>query len=478
MQRSTKTLLLLCGTTLVVGGGFVGYRLTSKVLKNDPIAPYRKADPNEIPKEVAILMKETEFKRIENGKPSASCFVQEMKIANNRQVYDLEGIRNGKLTWKNAVYKFEATKGNWNGFSKMLNISGKMRLIGPNFDLTSPQMGYDETRRTLDLPQPVAGIAYGGKLTVARFTYDMDLGTYEGGKGNWTGKLPQEVKKQAPEVKSGRTWSFDFENVKKSKENPNLVTYTDAKATDGEIIVVAPLITHDEKSDVLTATKNVRYYSPKANVIADKIVVYRKEKRSVLSGNVSMFVKPKSKENDKAQIETLTPMIPIVPESIASQRPTSPENEEARKKQEEQIRSGKNLRDYPMTVTASQIEYWYKKGERRAKITGKPQARQELPDNAWRYIWSSSALYDGEKDLLTLESAKGAQDVILKNSLGDELHGTWGQLSTKEGEDDYEFRKGNAKMSSRDDDEDLPPPQKKSGGGGNIGGGISGRIGT
>jgi hypothetical protein len=357
-------------------------------------------------------------------------------------------------------------------------VNGKVRLKGPDFDLTSQQLGYDEGRKTLEVPQAVSGTAYGGELTVTSFNYNMEKNTFLAKKGTWKGLLPKELQKQAPEAKSSRRWDIKFEDSFKKEGVPDIVYYTDARASDGELIILAPKMENNTKTDVLTATGGIRYYSPKANVIADKIVIYRKERRAVLIGNVTMLVKPKSQENETAKEEVLLPMSPVVPESISDTRPPAPDTDEARKKREEIIRSGKNLREYPLMITANQIEYWYKKGERKAKITGNPQARQELPENGWRYVWSFSALYDGEKELLTLESAKDRADVILKNSLGDELNGAWGQISTKEGDDLYQFKKGKAKITTRDDDDEIPPA--KGSGGGSTGGGsgvLSGPIG-
>jgi hypothetical protein len=466
MRTSTEIRLKQLTATLFVVVSAVGIGFFVKsVLSKDPLAKQREKSADDLPTTVGILMKDTEFKRFENGQPSASCMVEEMTIADNRMLREMSGISNGRIKWKNTTYQFDAKLGNWNGYSKILSLHGNIQVKGPNFNLKSYQMGYDEPRKLLTVPQQVEGIAYGGNLSVASFEFNIDEQTFVAGKGKWTGKLPKELIAQSPEpVTSSRTWDFEFDGIKKSKDNKDVVIYTNATATDGEVIIKAPTMSHNEKTDVLTATKNVQYFSPKSNVLADKIVVYRKEKRAVLTGNVSMYIKPKSKENEKATVEPLTPLPVVVPESIASKRPPAPENDEAAKKKEEDVRSAKNLREYPLTITANEIEYWYKKGERRAKIQGKPQAKQEISSDEWRYVWSYTAFYDGEKELLTLESAKGKQSVILKNSLGDELFGEWGQISTKEGEDDYEFRKGKAKMTTRDDD--LPAQEKKKDGSG------------
>jgi hypothetical protein len=190
-----------------------------------------------------------------------------------------------------------------------------------------------------------------------------------------------------------------------------------------------------------------------------------------------MLVKPKDKQEEPAKETELTPLPPAVPDSISATRPPAPDDDVTKKKEDE-IRSMKNLRSYPLVVLAPKIEYWYKKGERRTIISGSPQARQDMPENGWRYVWSDHANYDGEKESLSLFSAPGKQDVILKNSVGDELYGESGVLSTKEDDDSYSFKKGRAKMPTRGDD-DIPGSDKKgnTGGGGGAtgkGGGIAG----
>ena len=186
-----------------------------------------------------------------------------------------------------------------------------------------------------------------------------------------------------------------------------------------------------------------------------------------------MLVKPKEKQEEPATETELTPLPPAVPDSISSTRPPAPDDETAKKKEDE-IRGMKNLRQYPLVVLAPAIEYWYKKGERRAVITGSPQARQDLPDKGWRYVWADNAKYDGEKESLALFSAPTKQDVILKNSLGDELYGVSGVLSTKEDDDTYSFKKGRGKLATRDEDLPASDKDKGKGGGGTTGGGAGG----
>jgi hypothetical protein len=168
-------------------------------------------------------------------------------------------------------------------------------------------------------------------------------------------------------------------------------------------------------------------------------VIYRREKRAVLTGHVHMLVKPKDQE--KLDLSELRPFTPMVPDSIAAKRPAAPPSQESQQQKDlqEELRSSKTLRKYPLHLSADRIEYWYRKGNRHAVITGSPQAMQELPDaDHWRRAWAYKALYNGETEKLDLQSAPGKRDARMKNSLGDDLTAKWFQVSTKENDEEYE----------------------------------------
>jgi lipopolysaccharide export system protein LptA len=468
MRRSTKNALTLIALAAVSGAGYYGYLAAKRVVKSDPLANY-KEPPSAQPRNIAVETTNTTFKRFEAGLPQASCDVQRMEIASNRQVYNFFQVTNGKVIQDGKTYQFSAERGNWNGFNKLLTINGKSKLKGPKFDLNSTSVAYNEPQQSFTVQGAVKGTLYGGKLEVNRVFYSMRNSSFTTGKGVWSGIVPAEFQEGS---NSRRTWTISSDGSKSTGKDTT--AHTNARATDGEVIIVAPNVTHDRKSEILTCTGRVRYFGAKANLIADKIVVYRKERRAMVTGNVLMLAKPKSAEDSKPKEEEITPFVPESVEGFGK----IPVDSEERKKKEELIRSSKNLRDYPLIITAKQIEYWYKKGERRALISGKPQARQELPDKAWRYGWSDTAKYDGEKEILELFSEKGSRNVTMRNSLGDELIAEWASLVTQEGSDEYEYRKGTIRMTI-EDDEDIPRENKGSTGGGtggSTGGGLRGPI--
>jgi hypothetical protein len=116
--------------------------------------------------------------------------------------------------------------------------------------------------------------------------------------------------------------------------------------------VQADLIEHNETTDIVTATGNVRYFSPKANVACEKAVIYRKEKRAVLTGSVDMLVKPKNAQT-KAEIVEIPPFRPAVPTEVAKNRPAAPPTQQ--QKLDEDVQSPKTLRDYPIAITSAKI---------------------------------------------------------------------------------------------------------------------------
>jgi hypothetical protein len=168
-----------------------------------------------------------------------------------------------------------------------------------------------------------------------------------------------------------------------------------------------------------------------------------------------MLVKPKSEEDRPPKVEEIPPFNPIVPEKVAAARPSAPADDE-QTKLDEQLRSAKSLREFPLAMTAGEIEYFYAKGKRRAIVRGNPQARQEMPGARWRQFWGDNALWDAEKDLLRVNSRPGQRDARMKTSIGDDLMALWFECSTEEGNDAYSGEGITGTVVS--DDEDLPPP--------------------
>jgi lipopolysaccharide export system protein LptA len=223
------------------------------------------------------------------------------------------------------------------------------------------------------------------------------------------------------------------------KPETSIAYFTDATATDGEIIVKAPELEHNRKTDVVVVTGGATYYSPEANLFADKVTVYRKEKRAILEGHVRMLVKAEADQDKPAKVEPIPELKRVDPDSFTiapTELPQTPEQ----KKAIEDLRSTDTAKQFPTQVIADYVEYFYGKGNRKANIKGNPQARQDFTNGNWRHVWSDHAFYDGEKNLMTLYAENAEKNrARMKNSYGDDLDALWFLLSTKQ---DDEYNKG------------------------------------
>jgi lipopolysaccharide export system protein LptA len=398
----------------------------------------------------------------------------------------MKGVHDGKSQTNRGPIQFSAKSANWNSAIKMLAMNDQARVAGKGFDITAPTLTIDDQRKLISVPE-ANGKLGSGIARVEKFQYHMPSGAWKSGPGRYIGSLanlPQGAGQAGADLpvgaKSNTKWDISMQSLGDTGGDEKIQSFNDATATDGEVLIKAPKVTLDRKTDVLTATGRVFYYSAKANLVADKIVVYRREKRAVLTGNVFLLAKPKEEvPNYKPTEEELPPFKLMVPDEVKANRPPAPESGPSpdEKKLDDKLRDGGSLRDYPLVITGNEVEYWYRKGERRATIRGNPQARQDIPGGRWRHVWSYEAYYDGEKESLRAVSKAGERTVRIKNSLGDDLTGLSVTLSTKEGDSQYsgEKLKGTVTADAEDDPReksgDKPgakkgdPPPAKSGGG-------------
>jgi len=87
---------------------------------------------------------------------------------------------------------------------------------------------------------------------------------------------------------------------------------------------MSPHIEQNRKTDVIVATGRATYRSAKADMIADKVTIYRKESRAEFSGNVVMLVRAK-KDWDKPLPKDdggLKPLSVDLPPDVAKSLPT------------------------------------------------------------------------------------------------------------------------------------------------------------
>lgn len=425
------------------------------LMETDPFAKFRRAAQQVNP--VAVRLEDTAMRMYEGPKLAGQCQVAQIDVMRDRNQFKFYGVTAGLYKGAKGELRFKGPEGQYHAGMRLLKASPGARVWNADMDLSVDGFEYDERRGLLTVPGKVLGHLYDGEVVLNELTYSPATGDYKTGPIAWKGEI--ELSKQTGQ---GRrvTWNVIADD---SDAKGDIINYSNFQATDGEVILKGPKAEWNRKTDVMHATGRVLYFGLDANVACDEVTVYRKEKRAVLTGNVTMLVKPK--DDEKLEVVEIAPFRPAVPEEILKNRPVAPDRaSEEQKKQEEDVRSTKNLRKYPISVHAEKIEYWYAKGTRHAEITGSPQAYQELPTGGWRRAWAPKALYDGEKETLRMVSTEGKKDTRILTSVGDDLLATWFQVSTKDNtEDEWEGHgiEGEVVVNEEENRPRKNPPNQK-----------------
>lgn len=428
------------GSLAVCGIGYLSWQL----LQMDPLARYKgQGDDSTLP---AIEMTNVSVRFYTKGELKARFNVDNLDVSKDRGSYQMIGIRDGEVITEDSKFAVTAPSATYRYYERRLLAEEGAHVKNEDLDINCPSFVYSERTRILEAPGIVTGMLKGGKLRSIGFNADLNKSLYATTGVSWIGKAENPIFGGQP-----RMWEFTQARDGTFTSQGDIITVTKARASDGELIVKADQIVWDKKTDILTATGNVRYFGEEANLTCAKAVVYRKEGRSVLTGEVvNMLIKSNAQEGLKE--EPIPPLMPVVPEEIKASRPGAPISD-PEKEADNQVRSAESFRDFPVTVIAKEIEYWYREGNRRANIKGSPQARQELVGGRWRRAWSHTAKWDGQADQLTLESRTEQKDARFKSSLGDDFKAFWFKMSTKEGDDSW-TGSGVEGVTYIDDDED------------------------
>jgi lipopolysaccharide export system protein LptA len=310
---------------------------------------------------------------------------------------------------------FSAQKANYNAAEQLMMILGAANFRGESFDLKTADAKVDLKNERIVIPNGVTGTALKGQIKTGKLVLGFGTGKHVAQAVEWRGAPPVQGISQSREVQF-RAESMEFTS------DPDVVIYIDAEAIDDNALMRAKKVTYDSSNDVVTLECGAVYFGPEAILSAPKVIVDRKQKKAVASGaigTVYLLVKP---ENEKG-IPSKQPAQPNLPPGLV--QPSD----------DDEVRSSKNLRKYPIVVTASNVEYFYSKGAKKAIITGSPKAVQQLRNGLWREVTAPRAEYEEEKELLSLFSSGEGKDVKLKNSAGDDFVAVSVQITTTSGKE-------------------------------------------
>lgn len=456
MSLSTKLAPTLSIAILAVAGVSV-YR----ILQGDAFGAYRHPTGG-FDESVGVQMKGVQMNVYDKDKLVTQAKVAEIDVRRDRQLFDFKNVKGTVISTDNKV-DFASQTASYDAISRALHFDQSVNVQNKDFNLVAPQLDIYEKTGLVTTKQTIKGLAYGGAMTAANLKYELKTGDFSTGKVKWKGTLPK-VLQDGPITDAQKKTPWDFEAEEQSGK-AGITHFKTLRATDGEILIRAEQGDWDRKKDILTCTGKVYYFSEKVNVVAEKVVIYRKERRAVLTGatDLRLLIKPKDQPN---LTEEIPPFRPDVPDSIAGDRPTPPSTAEQgqTKDLDEAVRSPDNVRDYPAVVKCTEIEYWYGKGNRKAIIKGNPECLQDFPGGRWRRVSCKLAKYDGEAETLRLESEGGNRDVHMKTSIGDDFHALWMVVSVRDGQDDVqEWESRGAKGKFMANDEEVPVKEEKKG---------------
>ncbi len=468
LSRSIRTnVVSLLGLVALLALGYGVYVGIRKVVQTDVMKDYR-PEATVYKSGEGVIIKGFKLRSYRGERLVAEALVKEATMRDDRSTVQLVGVSDGVLHDKEGDFQFTAGKATYGTYSKSLICEDGINVWNQDVNLIAAGFTYDHNAHRVTVRGSVTGKLSEGDLTCQDTVIDMGTNTILAGPVAWVGPLAVGGQEKTE-------WRIQAENVKISK---GVSTYMKARGEDKETIVSADKMTYDRKEDVVTGEGNVTYFGRESNLTCERIVIYRKEGRAVITGKVNMLVKA---EESAPKQEEIPPFTPTVPRDVALSRPsaTTTPAQDAETERQEQVRSSENLRQYPIAIAADRVEYWYRKGSRKAVVTGNPFARQQLPELQWRELYADKAEYDGEKDRIVLSSSGANRGVLMKNSLGDEMRFRKVDASTKKGEDDLEATDPMGKMMIDDNER----PDRGSGGtggstgGGTGGGSVSGKIG-
>ena len=444
MSRSTRFSQLLWGLAVLgtVVLGIVGIR---RVLQGDPFAEF-KPKPED-PSKAVVTMNDAVLQGYQDGKLILRADAGKLEITRDRNIYRATKLRNGSFRQDaKAVWSFVADRGVWQDQVKRLFLEKSIRAWNKDFDLKGERLDYSNLSGEMLIPEAVRGKFYTGNIETTHLKYNFKTKKWDSGRVAWIGTVASIDEVPVQQSAQSKPWILTSEGPSSGEKDK--WTFLKATAKNGEVEIRADKIERylpaEGRPETLVATGNVRYFGQEANLLCDRVTIFRQERRAILEGKVNMLIKPESERGVK--VEPLQPMRPVLPDEIA--RGGEPP------KSTDELRSLDNRRKYPARVLADRIEYWYTKGQRRALATGSPQARQELPEGQWRMIWAPRAEWDGENERMKLLGKVDQQDVRATFSDGTTVRAETFTFSTARDIEIWSATK--AEFKGTVDDDELP----------------------
>lgn len=456
------------GIVAGVGVGMLGlYFGIRNLARINPFARFEGAYSNPLGQGIGSMMRNVDVAVWDKGRLVVQFSAAQIDARKDQQFLRLALLRDGKVYDKGEQRaSFTAGLATYESSTGVFEVAGAPKVWDDKVSIQAPRLTIDRNREEVRAASGVTGTYGGGTFRAANVFFTYRDKRLEAEDVEWSGPLEVPVQGSA----TGKTDVTIRGDKLEILSNPDRTIYYDAEMAGKEFLVRATKITREMDTDIIVAEGDVEYHGPDAVFQAPKVTIYNKEKRAIATGAVRLLIKPE-KDQGKVTPAELPPAQPELPAALKQGEGAVDPAKEAQRQSDEEVRSAKNLRYYPVMVTCSKIEYFYRKGSRKAIVTGSPKARQELKAGTWREITAHRAVYEEEADLLTLFSEGDGQGVRMTNSAGDDLVAETITVSTVEGSERLTGTRisGVMKVSEEDIGGGSPPPkpgEKKGGGGG------------
>jgi len=392
-------------------------------------------------KNIGSVMDDVDIKVYNGSDKLVSLHADKIEVRRDKVFMDLLNVSDGKIYEKGKPTAFfAAMNAEYDMSNERLVVDRGASLKSTTYDLNAPNLHLDVKTKTVEAKKGIKGTFEGGKLAADFLKLNFGGRTSSAKNVSWKGaaKLPTTQQVRDLQIRSREV---------EYTADPDIQVYHDAEASDRDSLMRTKKLTWNRDTDTITMEGACEYYGPEAILVAPKVVVFRKEKRAVATGDVRLLVKP---ERQKGVVppSAVPPAQPVLPEGLRQPPVQGP------REIDEELRSGKTARKYPVVVTCEKVEYTYAKGRKQAIITGSPRARQQMRAGSWREITGPKAIYEEEKEILTILSTDGGRDVRMKNSAGDDLMAQKLVISTTEGKEKMTGTLIEGVMKVRDDELD------------------------
>ncbi|GIV01987.1 MAG: hypothetical protein KatS3mg015_0817 [Fimbriimonadales bacterium] len=459
MLRSFRSRLGWFALLVLVAAAYWATGWLADFSRYDPFARYRTADYlNALGPDVGSRVEGARVKVYSGEDLTLSFRATRVDIRRDRARFTVFDLNDGRVYDKaKPALAFAAGGFVYDTVLNSGSVFGGLTAWNADLVLRTDKAEFDTGRGELRSGAPVTGRYEDGRISAQSVVWAYKEKSGRAEEILWEGSVQDQRSGQVRRLRlRGKTWEV--------LSNPRRQIFYEAEAVDQDQFVRAKKITWFEEEDRIVAEGDVEYVGPEAILQAPKVVVYRKEERAVATDGVRLIVKPEKEKGKVAPPPAGLP--PAEPELPPGLKQPGGGSSQGQANQQEEARRSDNIRKYPIVVTADKVEYWYTEGRRRAEVTGKPKARQDLPGGEWREIAAVRAVYDLEAETLTLLSgAPGAQDVRLRNSAGDDFVAEEVVVSTVEGNETIRGKNVSGVMPIREEE------VKRQGTGGGSGGG-------